>query len=172
MRITYSFIYINFCLLIALNVALFMESKGLGDVKQYIINLNALSSMSENFSFTSSKSYFYITIFFASRWLGISPIDILYYISYLSYAGTLFLSIKISRQTINIPIFFASFILVLSPFIFIFSCRISEVEYLFSHACYLCFISETELFKLYYSSFQSCYTTYHYSLSSAFLYIS
>lgn len=91
---------------------------GLGDVKQYLINLEGISVYEDILGSgqISEKAYFYIFILYISYLTGIAAVDIFSIIGIGSYACVLLASNKISSNRISISVQLTNLVLVTSPF--------------------------------------------------------
>ena len=89
-------------------------SLNIGDHAQYTENITKFSNAIEDVG-TSEKSWFYILIFLISNSLNFSPLNVLGFLALISYAGTLFISIRHGNQRISTSTYLASFTLLVSP---------------------------------------------------------
>ena len=89
-------------------------SLNIGDHEQYTDNIYRFSNEREEIG-TSEKSWFYLLIFLISNSLNFSPINVLGFLALISYAGTLFISIRHGNQRISTSTYLASFTLLMSP---------------------------------------------------------
>ena len=108
-----NYIYIIICTIIATCMQYYFISLNMGDHAQYADNIYRFSVEREEIG-TSEKSWFYIFIFLISGILNFS-LSTYSFLALISYAGTLFISIRHGNQRISTSTYLASFTLLMSP---------------------------------------------------------
>ena len=109
-----NYIYIISCTIIATCMQYYFISLNMGDHAQYTENIYWIMMDYENVG-RSEKSWFYIFIFLIANFLNFSPLKVLGFLALVSYAGTLFISIRHGNQRISTSTYLASFTLLMSP---------------------------------------------------------
>jgi hypothetical protein len=107
-----------FCIaiLVAVVMSYVFSISGLGDTKQYLINVLAISEREHEQVINSHKSYFYVAVFAISKWIGINPEFGIFAVGILSFVSAVLLGLREIRLHRSVIIFFTGLVIVTSPY--------------------------------------------------------